>query len=207
MNIERIDENKIRFTLSREEVEESGFEMEDLIRGGDKAKDFITEMMLRASRELGFEVSTMALSVETIVSKDRDELILVITRVSREKAAGMVQNDEEKVRVRKPLDESSPVPAERMLFCFDSISDVIRVADLVREIYQGRNSLFKDERYGKLYLFVERSGTPIRKYNSMLSITLEFAKPFKTMYLTEAFLSEHYTLIHKNDALQVLSQL
>lgn len=80
MKLERISENKIRCTLNKADLADKQLLLNELAYGTDKAKELFSEMMQKASAELGFEAENIPLMVEAIpVSKDC--LILIITKV------------------------------------------------------------------------------------------------------------------------------
>lgn len=80
MKLERISENKIRCTLYKADLADKQLLLNELAYGTDKAKALFSEMMQKASAELGFEADNIPLMVEAIpVSKDC--LILIITKV------------------------------------------------------------------------------------------------------------------------------
>ena len=80
MKLERISENKIRCTLNKADLADKQLLLNELAYGTDKAKELFSEMMQKASAELGFEADNIPLMVEAIpVSKDC--LILIITKV------------------------------------------------------------------------------------------------------------------------------
>ena len=81
MKFERLDENKIRCTLTKAELAEMHINLTELAYGTDKAKALFKELMEQARDELGFEVDDMPLMIEAIPVKP-DSLMLIITKVS-----------------------------------------------------------------------------------------------------------------------------
>ena len=81
MKFERLDENKIRCTLTKAELAEKHINLTELAYGTDKAKALFKDLMDQARDELGFEVDDMPLMIEAIPVKP-DSLMLIITKVS-----------------------------------------------------------------------------------------------------------------------------
>ncbi len=80
MKLERISENKIRCTLYKSDLADKHLLLNELAYGTEKARALFSEMLQKASAELGFEAENIPLMVEAIpVSKDC--LILIITKV------------------------------------------------------------------------------------------------------------------------------
>lgn len=80
MKLERISENKIRCTLNKADLADKQLLLNELAYGTEKAKALFSEMMQKASVELGFEADNIPLMVEAI-PVSRDCLILIITKV------------------------------------------------------------------------------------------------------------------------------
>ena len=80
MKIEKISENQIRCTLSRQDLAERDLKISELAYGSDKAKDLFRELMVQASYECGFEAEDIPLMIEAIPVSG-DCLVLVVTKV------------------------------------------------------------------------------------------------------------------------------
>ena len=80
MKIEKVNENQIRCTLTREDLADRELKISELAYGTEKAKNLFRDMMQQASFECGFEAEDIPLMIEAIpVSPEC--LILVITKV------------------------------------------------------------------------------------------------------------------------------
>lgn len=80
MKIEKISENQIRCTLSRDDLVDRELRISELAYGSEKAKALFRDMMQQANYEFGFEAEDNPLMIEAIpVSPEC--LILVITKV------------------------------------------------------------------------------------------------------------------------------
>ena len=80
MKIEKVNENQIRCTLSREELEDRQIKLSELAYGSEKAKNLFRDMIQQANYELGFEVDDIPLMVEAIPLSG-EHIILQITKV------------------------------------------------------------------------------------------------------------------------------
>jgi adapter protein MecA 1/2 len=80
MKIEKINENQIRCTLTKEDLEERGIKLSELAYGSTKAKDLFRDMMGIASQDFGFEAEDMPLRIEA-VPVNAERIILIITKV------------------------------------------------------------------------------------------------------------------------------
>ena len=80
MKIEKVNENQIRCTLTREDLAERQLRLSELAYGTEKAKMLFRDMMQQASYEFGFEADDIPLMIEAI-PLSMDTIILVITKV------------------------------------------------------------------------------------------------------------------------------
>jgi len=80
MKIERISENSIRCTLTSFDLSVRDLNIKELAYGTDKVRKLFTEMMTRASNEVGFEADGTPIMIEAIPLSS-DSIQLVITKV------------------------------------------------------------------------------------------------------------------------------
>ena len=80
MKIEKVNENQIRCTLTREDLASRELKISELAYGTEKAKSLFRDMMQQASYELGFEAEDTPLMIEAIpVSSEC--IVLIVTKV------------------------------------------------------------------------------------------------------------------------------
>ena len=80
MKIEKINENQIRCTLTREDLETHQVNLKELAYGSEKAKKLFRDMMQQAQMQFGFEADNIPLMIEAI-PVNLDSIILIITKV------------------------------------------------------------------------------------------------------------------------------
>lgn len=80
MKIEKINENQIRCTLTKEDLAERELKLSELAYGSEKAKTLFRDMMQQASYEFGFEAEEIPLMIEAIPLSS-ETIVLIITKV------------------------------------------------------------------------------------------------------------------------------
>lgn len=80
MKIEKINENQIRCTLTREDLENHQIRISELAYGTEKAKKLFRDMMQQAQMQFGFEADNIPLMIEAI-PVSTESIILIITKV------------------------------------------------------------------------------------------------------------------------------
>lgn len=80
MKIEKVNENQIRCTLTREDLVSRELKISELAYGTEKAKNLFRDMMQQASYEFGFEAEDIPLMIEAI-PLNAECIVLIITKV------------------------------------------------------------------------------------------------------------------------------
>ena len=80
MKIEKINENQIRCTLTKEDLDSHQIRISELAYGTEKAKRLFRDMMQQAQIQFGFEADNIPLMIEAI-PVNAESVILIITKV------------------------------------------------------------------------------------------------------------------------------
>lgn len=80
MKIEKVNNNQIRCTLTREDLADRQLKLSELAYGTENAKALFREMMQQAAYELGFDTEDIPLMIEAVPISS-DSIILIITKV------------------------------------------------------------------------------------------------------------------------------
>jgi adapter protein MecA 1/2 len=81
MKIEKINDNKIRCILTRDDLEVRHIKLSEIAYGSEKARSLFKDMMEQASHQFGFEADNIPLMIEAIPMPN-ECIILDITKVS-----------------------------------------------------------------------------------------------------------------------------
>ncbi len=108
MKIEKINDNQIKCTLTRDDLADRQLKLSELAYGTEKAKNLFRDLMLQAQEEYGFEANNMPLMIEAIPTS-AESIILIVTKVDNpeeldsrfSKFAPLLESDSES-------DEESP---------------------------------------------------------------------------------------------------
>ncbi len=80
MKIEKVNDNQIRCTLTREDLASRELKISELAYGTEKAKTLFRDMMQQANYEFGFEAEDIPLMIEAI-PLNSECIVLIITKV------------------------------------------------------------------------------------------------------------------------------
>lgn len=133
LRIERINENQIRCTLTKSDLEEHKMLLNELAFGTDNAKELFRETMAQASDEVGFEAEDIPLMIEAIpVSSEK--LVLIITKVDNPD-----ELDDRFSKYMKPLEALADLDEE------DFVSDEMDEEENPSDSDQKENGFFSIE--------------------------------------------------------------
>ena len=245
MKIEKINDNQIRCTLTREDLETRELKLSELAYGSEKAKSLFQDMMQQAAYEFGFEANNIPLMIEAIPVSS-ETIILIITKVEDPEELDTRFSKFSPFTDSEDGDASSSIPklegADEILDLFHKIKQVGKSAEKVSAItskektdhssvhlarmyqfrdldvlihaskslkgfYNGRNSVFKDDFNKDYFLVVSKSKHTPEEFNKVCNTLSEYGTSCKFSSAAEAYFSEHYTLIWRDNALQKLAEL
>lgn len=99
------------------------------------------------------------------------------------------------------------VPADIVkLFSFTDLTHIVRLAHVLKDFYDGDNSLFQDPDDHMYYLVLHKSGHTPSEFNKVCNMLSEYAFQNKYLASAEAFFHEHFRKIVLHDALQCFAR-
>ena len=103
-------------------------------------------------------------------------------------------------------EEISKLPKIR-LFSFSSLDGVIKISKLLKDMYQGANTLYKDTPNDIYVLALTQSEHSLAEFNRVSNMLSEYGCAEKASSAVLAYLEEHCEVIVGEDALQQLSTI
>ena len=154
MKIEKINDNQIRCTLTKEDLADRQIKLSELAYGSEKARGLFKDMIQQANYEFGFEADDIPLMIEAIPLSG-DNIILQITKVeypeeldtrfSKFSEAG--DEEESLVEESSILPEFQDEKADEItnltkMFEFKNLEEVERLAQVLAGFYEEFNLTF-----------------------------------------------------------------
>lgn len=127
MKIEKVNENQIKCTLSREDLASRHLRISELAYGSDKARELFQDMMQQAHYELGFEAENLPLMIEAIPVSG-ECLILIVTKVEDPEELDTRFSNFTPLSPRPDADASEhevPAYADEILNCFEHLEELL----------------------------------------------------------------------------------
>ena len=233
MKIEKLNDNQIRCTLTRADLADREIKLSELVCGTEKAKSLFQDMMQKAHSEFGFETEDMPLMIEAVPASS-DSIVLIITKVDDpeeldhkfSKFGATLDSDKkrhflEKLEgaeeildlINKVKDAVSEPPKPVVdepkirLFSFSTLDGVINAARLLKGLYDGANTLYKDAPNDVYVLALTQSQHTSSEFNKICNMLSEYGNSEKFVTASEAYMEEHFEPVIKDKAVQSLAMV
>ena len=199
MKIEKINDNKIRITLSNSELEERNLDFQSLRYNTPEAQTLFFDMMKMAETEHGFHASNCQLFIEA-ASINGGQFIVTITKL-HDKVVPAVPKKKAMVPELKVKKKTLIL---NLIYRFDSFEQICQLANskllpqnLPAELYE----------YNDIYFLAVKTDTmqknQLKKVNLIIS---EFGELVRDSETIDATLAEHGNRIIKQYALKKIAQ-
>lgn len=195
MKIEKLTEDKLKITLSIDDLEERNINLHSFMYNTPESQDLFWELLKTAEKECGFNVDDSMIYVEASTSGGGN-FTLLVTKTNE--AAPFV----EKISKPKKLTKGNfrlkrktvPLKHESTIYIFENFDDICAFCNICDTSILHNNKLYSmNENY---YL-----KTDFIPYNMIL----DYASISKNPNLLEAKLNEYGKVVIEKEALQTIS--
>ncbi len=144
-------------------------------------------------------LDTIAEPKKTVTPEGADEVLDLFKRMVEQHLKGTPEEkkEEERVTVADDIDLTR-------LYCFGDLDSIIDAAHVLKNYYHGENRLYKNNARKLYYLVLSKSSHTPEEFNKICNILTEYGSNEPYTKSMEAYMSEHYDLVIKKDALQKL---
>ncbi len=208
MKVEKINENKVRITLSIDELTQRDISVKDLEKDTIKAKKLFLELIEESNLEPSFIFEHAQLFVEAATDSN-DFFIVTITKVDDFPDLAkynLLDEGFSKKAIKKPS-TNAICPINYNIFSFECIDNLLDMCNILNknQLFLGKSSLYKlDTRY---FLIFSKYSVKNPKFLRTYSIINEFCLCNYESTLYEASLIEKSKLIISDKALQTLTKV
>lgn len=194
MKIEKLNENKIKITLSVDDLAERNIDIQSFIYNSPESQDMFWDMMKEAEQEYGFNIDESMIYVE---ASSAGTGIFTLT-VTKTKESLNIPTSKPKKNLKKGnfklKRKTTSVQSENSIYLFSSFDDICDFCSYVDCTKLSSNSLYKlNEQY-----YLKVSNMP---YNTILEFAVQVGNP----ELTFAKIKEYGSVIKEDTALQDIS--
>ncbi len=116
--------------------------------------------------------------------------------------------DSSKKKKNDTANAKTPDPAKvARCFAFGDLTQVIRLAKVLAPFYQGRNTLYKDEREGQYILLLRMTKHTPQDFNKVCNVAAEYGVPVNMRFASESLFEEQFKKIIAANAIKKLAEL
>ena len=201
MKVEFINENKIKITLTFEELEKRDISLKDITNNSSLARDLFTDLIEETDLDSEFFVDDSQLLIEAC-SDNNNLFIVTITKINDFPELKKYTKRENKSNTK--TNKITRYKVDSNVFSFNSIDDILDLCTIAKKenLYFGWNSLYK---YNDTYFLIfTKNSIKNKKFLKTYVILSEFCNTYYSYDIYEVSIKEKSKLIIKNNALQKL---
>lgn len=233
MKIERISENQIKFTLTKDDLVTRNIKLEELIKPSEKTQKLFLDMMRTALDEYGFK-GDAPLMIEA-VPVAMDGIMIIVTKITEnvDDIIPKILNNEDtkpKAETKKPK-SAPPKPKDSeekdflkmrrkdlmpiysvemdkddcLIYSFENLDDILDLFEPLAEIYSGNVSVYKHR--GIYNLILNAADIMPNKLNSAEALLDEYGEESESSSVNRAYLEEYGEKIIKDKLIASLSKV
>lgn len=161
----------------------------------ERYDDYVNENREEMFAESADDILGLFRKIKEDKSKNKEDFVPLKDMVSSNTHTAASSQD-----VNVPVDLTK-------LFVFHNLSDIIRLSHILKDFYNGENSLFKDMDKSLYYLILHKSSHTPEVFNKVCNILAEYANQGVVTPSSEAYFTEHHKIICRHNALQTFSLL
>ena len=202
MHIEKINDNKIKVTVNKEDVKIWNVNMKNLTENTPEAQDLFWFALRQAEKDVNFKVGSSQLLVEAHPSNS-DGFIMIISKVDEKtnvfdllEGGGKIPRGQMEIKIKRRTRKSQLVN----IFRFEDFEDLVGCTEQIKNIFSGQSSLFKykDGFYLNLMPYDNMN------FFETENLLLEYSKRVPGSVITEGILKEHGTEMIKENAIETI---
>lgn len=205
MKIEKINENKIKVTISLNDLEERNIDLNSINYNSPATQELFWDMMEQAEIQFGFNASDSQLAIEA-VPDDSEGFVVIITKLDDdndfESIQKIIKNRFKKTDL-KMKKKSQTLCSSIVIYSFNSFEDLCQLSNRLRYIYFGESTLFKLKNV--YYLILTKSNWSVSNIKLFESVLNEYGTKVHNTSLYEGYLEEYAVKIIEFNALEVIN--
>lgn len=196
MKIEKVDDNKVKITLSFEELEMRNIKLSDIEKNNNIAKNLFTSLIEENNLDEDFEFEDSQLFIEASADNN-NTFILTITKI--EDLPDITKYSRKKSSILYRIDSN--------LFEFSSLDTILDFCKLAKKekLFFGRNTLYKYN--DKYFLLFSDSAIKNKKFVKTYVMLSEFCSRYFSYDLFYTTIKEKGQVVISNLAIQKLMKI
>lgn len=199
MRFEKLNENKIRITLSHEDLIKKDIDFHSFMSNSIESQDLFFDMLEEAEKEIGFVTKDYLIRIEALAMAGGD-FVLTVTRTLPETAK---TNFRKKVHIKRKKEN---IDAKEVIYCFSTFEDYCSFIEFFKKNeFKSTNlaeTILLYEYKNVYYLIIKNINIAYPDLKRLFSSITEFAIFVNHSEIFASKLSESGHLIMKHNAIR-----
>lgn len=204
MKIEKINENKIKVTISFNDLEERNIDLNSLNYNSPETQELFWDMMEQAELQLGFTASDSQLCIEAVADAD-EGFVILITKMDEENEFESIHKyiknrfRRADLKVKK---KTKRVCSTMVMYAFDDFENLCALCKRLSDIYFGESTLYKLK--NTYYLLLTKNSLCIDNLSAFDLILNEYGRKNKNVSFYEGYLNEYAIKVIDGAAIETI---
>lgn len=204
MKIEKINENKIKVTISFNDLEERNIDLNSLNYNSPETQELFWDMMEQAELQLGFTASDSQLCIEAVADAD-EGFVILITKMDEENEFESIHKyiknrfRRADLKVKK---KTKKVCSTMVMYAFDDFENLCALCKRLSDIYFGESTLYKLK--NTYYLLLTKNSLCIDNLSAFDLILNEYGRKNKNVSFYEGYLNEYAIKVIDGAAIETI---
>ena len=203
MKFEKLNENKIRITISSKDLIEKNIDFNSILSNSTETQDLFLNVLEEAEEKVGFITKDHKIKIEALAMADGD-IVLTITRFGKKDCDDNYQiSKNKKLKVKR---KQTNLSSENLVYAFNSFDDFCLFASYVNTI-KNYNTIAKNtvlytynDTYYLVFSKLNLNHPYIKKFYTFIT---EFATYVNSSELFYYKLLERGKIVLKNNAIKL----
>lgn len=214
MKMEKINENKIRITLTLEELSKRKISIKDIEKNSVLARELFLNLIEEYNLEEDFPLDGSQFFIEAR-SDNSNLFVVTITKIENIPTVDTYNlqkklKNKTKVKVKKTFDNIKPplnYTIDSFVYMFNSLETILEMCDKTKKekLFFGKNSLYKYE--NTYFLVFSKSSVKNKKFIKTFVFLSEYCSTYYSYDIFGISIKEKSKLILENNALQKLIKI
>ena len=206
MKVEKINENKIKITLTFEELENRQISLGDIEKNSSVAKNLFIDLIEESNLYEDFIIDDSQLFIEAC-SDNNNLFIVTITKVDdlpELKKYALIENKEKSKKKNKIIFDYK---VDSNIYKFSNIDNLLNLCTIAKseKLFFGKNSLYQYK--DSYFLIFNKTSIKNKKFLKTFVFLSEYCNEYYSYDIFETSLKEKSKLIIENNAMQKLSKI
>ena len=229
MKFEKMNNGSLRCTLTQEDLEENGIELDDFFTNTQNAREFLEKLIRIAEDEVGYKTTGNMMTIQAAIMSE-DEIVLTFSEshVSGAEILEHIRNMFGASSAREPASPGQDVKADILkeagdrqkekviegdregyayLLTFVSFTSVRKFCQILPMNPAARSRLYYLDQKKQYFLWADLNQSSRSYVYEFVTASMEYAKAIEKDSVRSNFLEEHGEIIVKEKALETLAKL